>query len=151
MWYCLSSDKYSFVHLLQNNFASLSLIFHLFTKSIFFLDESICWCISGCIGLRVFPMIRWLGVMQDKFSSSAPSDSFANGLLLMQASTSVKTVLNSVSVSIAPWSVFISGFSMVLTTRSITPEWLGDLLGAWYHVMEGHHVASGEFYRCSGH
>ena len=47
-------------------------------------------------------MIRWLGVIQDKFPSSAFSDSFANGLLLMQASTSVKTVLNSVSVSIAP-------------------------------------------------
>ena len=70
------------------------------------------------------------------FSSSALSDSFANGLLLMQASTSVKTVLNSVSVSIAPWSVFMSGFLMVPTIRSITPEWLGDLLGAWYHEID---------------
>ena len=74
-------------------------------------------------------MIRWLGVIQDKFSSSVFSDNFASGLLLIHASTSVKTVLNSVSVSIAPWSVFISGFLMVPTIHSINPIAIDPLFG----------------------
>ena len=37
-------------------------------------------------------MIRWLGVIQDKFSSSVFSDNFASGLLLIHASMSVNPI-----------------------------------------------------------
>ena len=47
-------------------------------------------------------MIKSLGVVQDKFSSSAFSDNFACGRLSIHASIFVKIVQIPVSISIAP-------------------------------------------------
>ena len=70
---------------------------------------------SGCV------ITRCAGVIGSKLLSSGDSDVALSGRILLEASQSVKNVLNSVSVSIRPSNTLYNGFLITCTILSIKP------------------------------